>query len=135
MFSFMYEANNPTGNGLVSAEATDETTAVLTYSIPQYTTEFQRMGSSYILPKHIWEEITDYANFTNEEPVGSGPYVVDKTTSESYTLVANENYRDADELGVKKVQYIAVDNNQTLRTSSPRASWTGRACSSRTRMT
>ncbi|MBT2485311.1 MULTISPECIES: ABC transporter substrate-binding protein [unclassified Microbacterium] len=115
VFSFNYEGNNPEGNGLVSAEASDETTVVLTYSSAQYTTEFQRLGSTYILPEHVWSEVDDFANFANEEPVGSGPYVVDKTTSESYTLVANENFRGADDLGVKKVQYIAVDNNQTAQ--------------------
>ena len=81
----------------------------------RYTTEFQRMGSSYILPAHVWSEVTDFATFTNEDPVGSGAYVVDKVTKESYTLVANENFRDAADLGVKKVQYIAVDNNQTAQ--------------------
>jgi peptide/nickel transport system substrate-binding protein len=126
-FSFNYEANNPEGNGLISAEATDDTTAVLTYSSAQSTTEFQRMGSSYILPEHVWKDVKDFANFTNEEPVGSGPYVVDKTTSESYTLVANKNYRDADKLGVKKVQYIAVDNNQTAQDllAAGKLDWTG----------
>lgn len=126
-FTFKYEANNPEGNNLVSAEATDDTTVVLTYGIAQYTTEFQRMGSSYILPEHIWKDVDDFANFTNEEPVGSGPYVVDKTTSESYTLVANENYRDADELAIKKVQYIAVDNNQTAQdlVAAGELDWTG----------
>ncbi|MFJ4224563.1 ABC transporter substrate-binding protein [Microbacterium sp. NPDC089695] len=126
-FSFNYEANNPEGNGLVSAEATDDTTVVLTYSTAQYTTEFQRLGSTYILPEHIWADVDDYANFANEDPVGSGAYVVDKTTSESYTLVANENFRDADELGVKKVQYIAVDNNQTAQDllAAGKLDWTG----------
>lgn len=126
-FSFNYEANNPEGNGLVSADATDDTTVVLTYSTAQFTTEFQRLGSTYILPEHIWADVDDYANFANEEPVGSGPYVVDKTTSESYTLVANENFRDADELGVKKVQYIAVDNNQTAQDllAAGKLDWTG----------
>ncbi|MGX1934860.1 ABC transporter substrate-binding protein [Microbacterium resistens] len=114
-FTFEYEANNPEGNGLVSAEATDDTTVVLTYSAAQYTTEFQRMGSTYILPEHVWADITDFADFANEEPVGSGAYKVQKTTGESYTLVANEEFRDADKLGVKKVQYIAVDNNQTAQ--------------------
>lgn len=127
VFSFNYEANNPKGNGLVSAEATDDTTAVLTYSSAQYTTEFQRLGSTYILPEHIWSEVTDFANFANEDPVGSGPYVVDKTTSESYTLVANKNFRDADKLGVKEVQYIAVDNNQTAQDllSAGKLDWVG----------
>jgi peptide/nickel transport system substrate-binding protein len=126
-FSFTYEANNPEGNGLVSAEATDDTTVVLTYSAAQYTTEFQRLGSTYILPEHVWSEVTDFANFANEEPVGSGAYVVDKTTSESYTLVANENFRDAEKLGVKKVQYIAVDNNQTAQDllAAGELDWTG----------
>lgn len=126
-FSFNYEANNPEGNGLVSAEATDDTTVVLTYATAQYTTEFQRLGSTYILPEHIWKDVEDYANFANEDPVGSGAYVVDKTTSESYTLVANENFRGADELGVKKVQYIAVDNNQTAQDllAAGKLDWTG----------
>jgi peptide/nickel transport system substrate-binding protein len=126
-FSFKYEANNPEGNGLVSAEATDDTTVVLTYSSAQYTTEFQRLGSTYILPEHIWADVKDFANFTNEEPVGSGAYVVEKTTSESYTLVANENFRDADKLGVKKVQYIAVDNNHTAQDllAAGELDWTG----------
>ncbi|MFF7291952.1 ABC transporter substrate-binding protein [Microbacterium sp. NPDC008134] len=126
-FSFSYEANSPDTNGLVSAEATDDTTVVLTYDSAQYTTEFQRLGSTYILPEHIWKDIEDYANFANEDPVGSGAYVVDKTTSESYTLVANENFRDAADLGVKKVQYIAVDNNQTAQDllAAGKLDWTG----------
>jgi peptide/nickel transport system substrate-binding protein len=126
-FSFNYEGNNPEGNGLTSAEATDDTTVVLTYSSPQFTTTFARLGSTYILPEHVWADVTDFANFANEEPVGSGPYVVDKTTSESYTLVANENFRDADKLGVKKVQYIAVDNNQTAQDllAAGKLDWTG----------
>ncbi|MCK2022283.1 ABC transporter substrate-binding protein [Microbacterium sp. kSW2-24] len=126
-FSFGYEANSPDANGLVSAEATDDTTVVLTYDSAQYTTEFQRLGSTYILPEHIWKDVDDYANFANEDPVGSGAYVVDKTTSESYTLVANENFRDAADLGVKKVQYIAVDNNQTAQDllAAGKLDWTG----------
>ncbi len=114
-FTFNFEGNNPEVNGLVSAEATDETTVVLTYDSAQYTTEFQRLGGTWILPQHIWSEVDDFASFANEEPVGSGAYVVDSVTSESYILVANENFRDADVPAIKKVQYIAVDNNQTAQ--------------------
>ncbi|MGW8484351.1 ABC transporter substrate-binding protein [Microbacterium sp. NPDC055903] len=114
-FTFSYEGNNPEGQGLVSAEATDETTVVLTYAEPQFTNEWQRLGGTWILPEHVWGEVDDFANFTNEEPVGSGPYVVDSVTSESYTLVANENFRDADVPAVKTVQYIAIDANQSAQ--------------------
>ncbi|MDP3951806.1 ABC transporter substrate-binding protein [Microbacterium sp.] len=114
-FTFSYEGNNPEGQGLVSAEAADDTTVVLTYSSPQFTTEWQRMGGTWILPAHVWSEVDDFANFTNEEPVGSGPYVVDSVTSESYILVANENFRDADMPAIKTVQYIAIDANQSAQ--------------------
>lgn len=114
-FTFSYEGNNPEGNGLVSAEATDDTTVVLTYDAAQYTTEFQRLGATWILPEHVWSEVDDFASFANEEPVGSGPYVVDSVTSESYILVANDQFRDADVPAIETVQYIAVDNNQTAQ--------------------
>ncbi|MFE6995395.1 ABC transporter substrate-binding protein [Microbacterium sp. NPDC057659] len=126
-FTFNYAANNPEANGLVSAEASDDTTVVLTYNTPQYTTEFARMGSTLILPEHIWKDITDFAAFANEEPVASGAYVVDKVSKESYTLKANKYFRDADKLGVKKVQYIAIDNNQTAQDllTAGKLDWTG----------
>ncbi|HWS50461.1 MAG TPA: ABC transporter substrate-binding protein [Microbacterium sp.] len=126
-FTYNFEGNNPEGNGLVSAEATDETTVVLTYDSAQYTTEFQRLGGTWILPAHIWSEVDDFASFANEEPVGSGPYVVDSVTSESYILVANEEFRDADVPAIKKVQYIAVDNNQTAQDllAAGELDWTG----------
>ncbi|WP_243224759.1 ABC transporter substrate-binding protein [Microbacterium sp. CIAB417] len=114
-FTFTYEGNNPDGQGLDSAEPQDDTTVVLTYATPQFTSEWQRMGGTWILPEHVWSEVDDFATFTNEEPVGSGAYVVDSVTSESYVLVANENYRGADDLGVGTVQYIAVDNNQAAQ--------------------
>lgn len=127
VFTFQYEGNNPEANDLVSAEATDDTTVVLTYSSPQFTTEWQRLGGTWILPEHVWSEVTDFANFTNEDPVGSGPYVVDTVTSESYTLVANENFRDADVPAVKTVQYIAIDANQSAQDllAAGELDWTG----------
>lgn len=126
-FTFEYEGNNPEGNGLVSAEATDDTTVVLTYDSAQYTTEFQRLGGTWILPEHVWSEVDDFASFANEEPVGSGAYVVDSVTSESYILTANENFRDAEVPAVKTVQYIAVDNNQTAQDllAAGELDWTG----------
>ncbi|MBO9627012.1 MAG: ABC transporter substrate-binding protein [Microbacterium sp.] len=126
-FTFEYEANNPEANGLVSAEATDDTTVVLTYDTPQYTTEFARLGSTLIIPEHIWKDVKDFTAFANEKPVASGAYVVDKVSKESYTLKANPEFRDADKLGVKKVQYIAIDNNQTAQDllAAGKLDWTG----------
>lgn len=115
VFTFNYEANDPAGIGLVSAEATDDTTAVLTFDSPQFTNVFARLGQTWILPEHVWADVDDFTTFKNEEPVGSGPYVVDSVSAESYTLTANENFRDADDLGVKRVQFVAINDNQTVQ--------------------
>ena len=46
-----------------------------------------------ILPKHVWETITEPGRATEALPVGSGPYKVTEMVSDQrYKLVANESY-------------------------------------------
>lgn len=111
-FTFGYGPNK--GPTLVSATATDATTAVLTFSTPQFTTASLLLGSTFIVPKHVWDGVTDYLSQTNEQPVGSGPYVVDTFTDAAYTITANPKFRDGPP-AVKTVQYIALDSNQSAQ--------------------
>ncbi|MDQ7879849.1 ABC transporter substrate-binding protein [Microbacterium sp. QXD-8] len=124
-FTFNYEPNHR--DGLISAEATDDTTVVLTYETPQFTNEFQILGTTWMLPEHIWSEVDDYTTFTDEEPVGTGPYVVDKVTDASYTVVANDDFRDEGVPAIKKVQYIGIDANQSAQDllTAGELDWTG----------
>ncbi|WP_203581351.1 ABC transporter substrate-binding protein [Microbacterium hibisci] len=124
-FTFNYEPNHR--DGLISAEAPDESTLVLTYETPQFTNEFQILGTTWMLPEHVWTEVDDYTTFTDEEPVGTGPYVVDKVTDASYTVVANENFRDEGVPAIKKVQYIGLDANQSAQDllTAGELDWTG----------
>ena len=124
-FTFNYEPNHR--DGLSSAEATDDSTVVLTYETPQFTNEFQILGTTWMLPEHIWSEVDDYTTFTDEEPVGTGPYVVDKVTDASYTVVANDDFRDEGVPAIKKVQYIGIDANQSAQDllTAGELDWTG----------
>lgn len=46
-----------------------------------------------IIPKHIWENITEPQTFTEELPVGSGPYrLVEHVPDQRYVLEANDEY-------------------------------------------
>lgn len=46
-----------------------------------------------ILPKHIWENVTEPAKFTADLPVGTGPFkMVEHKADQSYRFVANESY-------------------------------------------
>lgn len=97
---------------MVSAEAPDATTVVVTYSSAKFTATSLILGSTWIIPKHIWSEIDDYMTETNPQPVGSGPYTLKSFTDAAYTLEANPLFRDgAPE--VKEVQDIGIDSNQS----------------------
>jgi len=54
----------------------------------------ESLGGIYIMPKHIYEGETNFANSTkNATPVGTGPYVLDEYKSGQYVkFVKNENY-------------------------------------------
>lgn len=110
---FTYGYANNQSKHLVKSEAPDPTTVVLTYDEPQFTSESMTLGSTWIIPKHIWEPIGDKWNdTTNENPVGSGPYVVDATSDASYTTVANTKFRDGAP-AVNEVIYVGLDSNQS----------------------
>ena len=112
VFTFGYGSNK--SDKLVSAEATDDTTVVFTYNEPQFTSESLLLGSTWIIPEHIWADIDDYISETNPEPVGSGPYMVKSFSDAAYTVVANPDFRDG-EVAVKEVQYIGLDSNQSAQ--------------------
>ena len=81
---------------LVSAEAPDETTFVLTLAEPSPADVLNR--GVYIVPEHIWETYPDpSADDANDQLplVGSGPFQVSEyRTDEFIRLEANENYWD-----------------------------------------
>ncbi|MGH3703394.1 MAG: ABC transporter substrate-binding protein [Agromyces sp.] len=109
-FTFGYGSNK--SEQFVSAEATDDTTVVLTYTEPQFTSASLTLGSTYIIPEHIWADIDDFMAETNPEPVGSGPYVLKSFSDAAYTVEANELFRDGAP-AVTEVQYLGLDSNQS----------------------
>ncbi|WP_026482364.1 ABC transporter substrate-binding protein [Agromyces subbeticus] len=109
-FTFGYGSNK--SEQFVSAEATDDSTVVLTYSEPQFTSASLILGSTYIIPEHEWADIDDFMAETNPEPVGSGPFVLKSFSDAAYTVEANELFRDGAP-AVKEVQYLGLDSNQS----------------------
>ncbi|MFC7330701.1 ABC transporter substrate-binding protein [Marinactinospora rubrisoli] len=72
--------------------APDDRTVVIELREPQATMLALDVP---ILPRHIWEDVDDYADFNNDETpiVGSGPFVLtEHRPNQSITLEANENY-------------------------------------------
>jgi peptide/nickel transport system substrate-binding protein len=87
---------------------------VITFTEPSFTNEFAVLGSSWMLPKAVWESKStdEAATWTNDQPVGTGPYTVKSVSEASYTMVANPTYWGG-EPGVKELKYLGIDSNQT----------------------
>ena len=98
-FSFNLLIKNPTLTPSApppvpaSATAPDATTAVLTFKTPEYANLYL-IGGMYIVPEHIWKNISNPATFADPDPIGTGPYVVSQFSAQKYTLTENKNYWD-----------------------------------------
>ncbi|MEU5875671.1 ABC transporter substrate-binding protein [Glycomyces sp. NPDC047369] len=89
----IHDWNIDFAGNLVSAEATDETTFVLTLAEPSPWDVLTR--EVYIVPEHVWSTYADpSADDANQLPlVGSGPFqVTEYQTDEFIRLEANESY-------------------------------------------
>ncbi|MFE7405392.1 ABC transporter substrate-binding protein [Isoptericola sp. NPDC057559] len=111
---------------LEDAVAKDDSTVVFSFADPAFANEFAILGSTYIVPEHVFAEhekdsgkdaegnalegLVAWANA--EKPVGTGPYTVDSTSNAAYTAKANPNYWG----GAPKVaslRYVGIDANQS----------------------
>ncbi len=80
-----------------SVETPDDYTVIFHLSQPSYSFVTSIGVRLYILPKHIWENVEDPANFLNNtNQVGMGPYkLAEYTEGEYYIYEAVENWLDA----------------------------------------
>lgn len=106
--------------------AVDPLTVKWTFNSPQFTSEVQLIGTALVVPEHIFSKVDDLVTFTNEEPVGTGPYKADSVTDAAYVVVANEDYW-AGAPKVKKVRYLGIDANQSAEDllTTAKVDWAG----------
>ncbi len=81
-----------------------------------------------IVPKHIWKDIEKPELFTNENPVGSGPFTeIDTFTPQLYVQCRNPNYWDNDNLEVDCLRVPQIANNDQLLSKIIKSEldWTG----------
>lgn len=65
-----------------------------------------------VVPEHVWSKVGDPATFTNENPVGSGPFTtIDTFTPQLYVQCRNPYYWDNDNLDVDCLRVPQIANN------------------------
>ncbi|MGM7699264.1 ABC transporter substrate-binding protein [Microbacterium sp. A84] len=117
-FTFNLMRDNPAANAgafdIAAAEAVDENTAVVKFNKSMFA--FQAaLANTIVVPEHVFSEV-DPVEFTNDNPVVTGPFVLDQFGQQLYTLKTNESYWNADEVEVEQVRYPA-SSDQTFNSS------------------
>lgn len=80
-----------------SISAVDANTVVIELTKPDTTIDWY-IPDAYIVPKHIWQDVSDKITFKNANPVGSGPITeVVKQRDNQVEICRNPHYYKADQ--------------------------------------
>lgn len=116
-------ALNTNGIPIAAASKVSDTSAEITFSKPQFVNE-NKILNSLIVPEHIWKDVPDPTTFTDEKPVGTGPYTLKTFTPQTVTVAVRTSYWQ--ELPkVPEIQYTAYNDNsaQTTALASGASQW------------
>jgi len=77
-----------------------------------YTPALYDIANQFIVPQHIWKDIADPLTYTNENPVGTGPFTqVNKFEEQIYVLDKNPNYWQPGKPAFQGIRYPAYADN------------------------
>lgn len=114
-FSIQLRKDNPAING-ENLPYKDITTSgndvTVSFTEPQFV-NMHKVYSLFIVPKHIWSAFTDPAAEMNQNPVGTGPYILDNWTQQAVIFKANPDYWGG-KPAVETIQYQSLNDNTAL---------------------
>ncbi|WP_199441954.1 ABC transporter substrate-binding protein [Umezawaea beigongshangensis] len=108
-------ALNFNGLPVASATATGDDTAEVTFTKPQFVNQW-KIFQTTVVPEHVWSKVPDPATFTDEKPVGTGPYALKTFTPQTVALTVRDQYwQDLPE--VPELQYTSYNDNSAQTTA------------------
>lgn len=118
------EALNSGGVAITDATVSGSDVTI-TFKGPQFVNQQKAIAQIPIVPKHVWEKVSDPKTEVNKNPVGSGPYTLKSFTPQTTTLsVRTKGYWQALPQ-VKELRYTSyTDNNaQTTALANGESEW------------
>lgn len=70
-------------------------------------------GQTYMVPKHIWQSIGDPVKYTNDKPVGTGPYTLKSFAPSLYVYAKNPHFWQTGKPEIDELRFPAVVDNST----------------------
>lgn len=120
LFTFELLKNNPAlatvstsilTNDVESITSPDANSIVIKFSTV-YTPALYDLSNQYIVPEHIWKDIADPVTFTNDNPVGTGPFTeVTRFEDQIYVVEKNPYYWQEGKPYFQGLKYPAYPGN------------------------
>ncbi|MDN3309828.1 ABC transporter substrate-binding protein [Microbacterium oryzae] len=79
------------------------------------------IGKTFMVPAHIWADVDDPGTWRNEEPVGTGPFVLGNYNDQQYSMDRNPDYWQADSIEIEHI--ILPATNTQLDTVTRGYDW------------
>jgi peptide/nickel transport system substrate-binding protein len=120
-----YPALNVGGVDFATITAPDANTVVMTFTAPSET-KFTSLVSPAIVSKHIWSTVGDPTTYVDKNPVGTGPFILDTFSPQSFVLKTNKDYWQ-DPAKIAGIRFIPYKDNQgqTNALVQGQADWSG----------
>jgi len=100
------------GNNVKSIKANGDYAVAITLKTPDSQFISAILNRQFVVPQHIWSTVKDAATFTNEDPVGSGPFnVIQRFTTQDYVLGKNPAYWQPGLPKVPCLEYVQAASN------------------------
>jgi peptide/nickel transport system substrate-binding protein len=116
---------NLLGVDISSVTAPSPTQIVFTFPEPSEQF-FTNVVSAPIVSQHIWSKVKDPTKYTDDTPVGTGPYKLGEFSAQSFTLVVNEDYWQP-KAQIKTLRFVAYKDNESMTNAlvQGQADWGG----------
>jgi peptide/nickel transport system substrate-binding protein len=110
----------------ISSVTNSGNTVTLTFPTAQYT-NLQSIAGTAIVPQAIWSTVGNPATYQDQNPVGTGPYMLGTFTPQGITLKKNPHYWQAADVQVPTVDFPVYTSNTGALSAlfAGQIDWTG----------
>ncbi len=110
----------------ISSVTSSGNTVTLTFPTAQYT-NLQSIAGTAMVPQAIWSTVGDPSTYQDQNPVGTGPYVLGTFTPQGITLKKNPSYWQAADVQVPTVDFPVYTSNTGALSAlfAGQIDWTG----------
>ena len=112
---------------LASVAQKGDDQVVMTFDGPAVPYFYYVADQVGIVPEHIWAQVKDPVTYADKDPVGTGPFTIERCTPQNVSYVRNPSYWQPGLPKISRIEYPAFTTNPPANAilSTGQAQWGG----------